>query len=84
MSPDRTPEQVERFLLDAVAELDPDLERSQVHRDARLEQLRIDSLGLVEFGQVVQEEYGVRLEPEDFRDVRTVGDALDVVLPRVV
>lgn len=54
---------------------DPD----RITRDARLEDLEVDSLDLVELGQIIQDEYGVRLELEKFRGVETVGDAIDAI-----
>ena len=54
---------------------DPD----RISRDARLEDLEVDSLDLVELGQIIQDEYGVRLELEKFRGVETVGDAIDAI-----
>jgi acyl carrier protein len=52
--------------------------------DATLQELDIDSLDLVEFRQIVEERYDVQLEREDFKDVVTVGHALDAILPRLV
>jgi len=51
--------------------------------DATLEELDIDSLDLVEFRQIVEDRYDVRLERDDFADVVTVGHALDVMLLRL-
>jgi acyl carrier protein len=47
--------------------------------DATLEGLDIDSLDLVEFKQVVEDRYDVVLERDDFKEVVTIGHALDVV-----
>jgi acyl carrier protein len=47
--------------------------------DATLERLDIDSLDLVEFKQVVEDRYDVVLERDDFTEVATIGQALDVV-----
>lgn len=54
---------------------DPDA----ISRDARLEDLEVDSLDLVELGQIIQDEYNVRLELEKFRGVETAGDAIDAI-----
>jgi acyl carrier protein len=54
-------------------------EREKIFLGARLEDLEVDSLDIVELGQIVQDEYGVRLELELFKGVETVGDALDVI-----
>jgi acyl carrier protein len=51
--------------------------------DATLQELDIDSLDMVEFRQIVEERYDVQFEREDFKDVVTVGQAFDVMLPRL-
>jgi acyl carrier protein len=47
--------------------------------DATLEGLDIDSLDLVEFKQVVEDRYDLVLERDDFKEVVTIGHALNVV-----
>jgi acyl carrier protein len=81
-STETTPQSIEAILFDAIAEIGP--ERSAITREATLEQLDLDSLDLVEIAQIVQETWGIELEPQDFVDVRTVGDALDVIVARVL
>jgi acyl carrier protein len=51
--------------------------------DATLQELDIDSLDMAEFQQIVEDRYGVRLDREDFTNVVTVGQALDVTLTRL-
>jgi acyl carrier protein len=75
-----TTQQVEERIVDAIATFGPD--KSEVTRDATFESLDIDSLDLVELGQIVEDEFGVRLEPADMKDLRTVGDAIDLVASR--
>ena len=72
---------VESTIFDAIAELGPD--RSEVTRNATLEELDIDSLDLVELAQVVEETWGIEIRPEDIKDVKTAGEAVDVVLARL-
>jgi acyl carrier protein len=81
-STDTTLESIESTLFDAIANLGP--ERADVKREATLEQLDLDSLDLVEIAQMVQETWGVEFDPQDFADVKTVGDALDLVAARVL
>lgn len=57
---------------------DPEL----VSREATFEELDIDSLDLVEISQVIEDEFGVLLEGEDMKDLKTVGDAIDLVVSR--
>jgi acyl carrier protein len=54
-------------------------EGENIALEATLEGLDIDSLDLVELGQVIEERYGVRLAAEEFKGVKTVGDALEVI-----
>jgi acyl carrier protein len=77
-----TPESIEDALFDAIANLGPD--RADVKREATLEELDLDSLDLVEIAQLVQETWGVEFDPQDFAEVKTVGDALDLVAGRVL
>lgn len=81
-SPETTPESIEETLFDAIAQIGPD--RSEIRRESTLEDLDIDSLDLVEIAQIVQETWGVELDPQDFVDVKTVGDALDAISARVL
>ena len=54
-------------------------ERDDISPDTTLESLDVDSLDLVELAQIVEDEFGHRLEAEEFKGVVTVGDALAVV-----
>lgn len=57
-----------------------DLERDLVRADARLrEDLDLDSLDAVDLAVELQRITGRRLDDQDLRRVRTVGDILDVV-----
>jgi acyl carrier protein len=75
-----TQETVEQTIVDAIAKLGPEPE--DVTREATFEQLDVDSLDLVEVAQVVEEEFGVALKGEDMEKLRTVGDAIDLVVSR--
>jgi acyl carrier protein len=75
-----TPQIVEEKVIEAIANLGPD--RDQITRDATFESLDIDSLDLVELSQVVEEEFGVEVKGEDAQKLKTVGDAIDLVLAR--
>ncbi len=67
-------------IADAIAEIGP--ERDDVKRDATLESLDVDSLDLVEVGQVIEEEFGVEIKGEDAEKLKTVGDVVDLVVQR--
>ena len=81
MSTTVTKEQIEERVLRALVEFGADPAR--LNREAELEPLDIDSLDLVELAQIVEDEYGVRLGGEDMEDVKTVGDAIDLVASRL-
>ena len=69
--------ELETFVCETLVQFgaDPD----SVKREARLEAIDVDSLDLVELAQMVDERYGIRVEPRDFEGVETVGDALDAI-----
>jgi acyl carrier protein len=75
-----TTEQVESRVIEALAGFGPDPE--QITRGATFEELDIDSLDLVELAQIVEDEYGVVLKGEDMKELKTVGDAIDLIVSR--
>jgi acyl carrier protein len=75
-----TTEQVETRVVETLASFGPDA--SQITRDATFESLDIDSLDLVELAQVIEDEYGVVLKGEDMKDLKTVGDAIDLIVSK--
>lgn len=77
-----TPKEIEEALIDAMVEMGP--ERHEITREKTFEELDIDSLDLVELLQIAEERYGVELDAEEGKDVTTVGQAIDLVVDRVV
>jgi acyl carrier protein len=75
-----TPDKVEQTITESLAEFGP--EPDDIKRDATFEQLDVDSLDLVELGQVIEDRFGVKLEGDDVKDLKTVGDAIDLVVKR--
>jgi len=75
-----TPEAVEEVVVDALAEIGP--ARDEIVRDATWEQLDVDSLDLAELSQIVDEKFGVRLKGDDVAQIKTVGDAIDLIVAR--
>jgi acyl carrier protein len=75
-----TNQQVEARVIEALSSFGPD--PSQITRDATFEELDIDSLDLVELAQIVEDEYGVVLKGEDMKELKTVGDAIDLIAER--
>jgi acyl carrier protein len=58
------------------------VEPSAIDLDATFEDLNVDSLDLAELSQIIEDEYGVRLKGDDVRKIKTVGDAVDLVVNR--
>jgi acyl carrier protein len=75
-----TTEQVESRVAETLASFGPDAD--QITRESTFEELDIDSLDLVELAQIVEDEYGVVLKGEDMKELRTVGDAIDLIVSR--
>ena len=75
-----TSEQVESRVIETLASFGPDA--SQITREATFEELDIDSLDLVELAQVVEDEYGVVLKGEDMKELKTVGQSIDLIVAR--
>ena len=81
MATTTTPQDIESTVVENLVSFgaDPDV----VSRDATLEDIDVDSLDLVELTQVVEETYGIDLEGSDFKQIKTVGDVVDLVVDRV-
>ena len=58
------------------------LDREQISREATFEALDVDSLDLVELAQIVEDEFGVALGADDVKDLKTVGDAVDLIVAK--
>jgi acyl carrier protein len=68
----------ERFKAHAVTVLA--VSEDQVTREASFaDDLDADSLDLVELVMALEDEFGVSIEEEELEDVKTVGQALDLV-----
>lgn len=81
MSTQVTPEQVETTVVDAIADFGP--AKEDVVRDATFEDLDVDSLDLAELSQIVEEKLGVELKSSDVAEIKTVGDAIDLIVARL-
>jgi acyl carrier protein len=75
-----TPEAVETTIRDALVQFGP--EPDDIKRDATFEELDVDSLDLAELSQIIEDEYGVKMKGEDAGKLKTVGDAVDLVVQR--
>ncbi|MDX6690720.1 MAG: acyl carrier protein [Solirubrobacteraceae bacterium] len=50
-----------------------------ISRDATWESIDVDSLDLAELAQIVEDEHGVKMEGDDMKQIKTVGDAIDFI-----
>ena len=75
-----TPEAVEKTVFEALPQFG--VEESDISCDATFEDLDVDSLDLAELSQIIEDEYGVQLKGDDVAKIKTVGDAVDLVVNR--
>ena len=80
MQETKTKTQIEHRVTDALVEFGE--EREAITLDARLEDLEVDSLDLVELAQIVEDEYGVELSDDDMDKLETVSDVVDLIAAR--
>jgi len=57
-------------------------EREQITPAATFEELDVDSLDLAELAQVVEERFGIELRGADVKDVKTIGDLVELIAAR--
>ena len=74
-----TNEAVERTIFDGLKEIGAE---GEISRNATFEDLDVDSLDVVELAQIVEDEFGVEVGGNAVKDVRTVGDVIDLVVAR--
>ena len=65
-------------LLDLIAE-EALIDREKLTREATLEDIGLDSVGVVSMVFAVEEKYGVEIPDDAFEGVKTVGNVLDKV-----
>ena len=57
-----------------------DIEKEKVTLDAKLyEDLDLDSIDAIDLVVQIQKETKIKVQPEDFKNVRTVADVVDAV-----
>ena len=74
------PETVEKVVREALPQFG--VEPDDITPEATFEDLDVDSLDLAELSQIIEEEFGVALKGEDVAKIKTVGDAVDLVVSR--
>jgi acyl carrier protein len=75
-----TPEVVEAKVIETIVSFGP--EAGDVTPGSTFEELDVDSLDLVELAQVIEDEFGIALKGDDVKDIKTVGEAIDLVVSR--
>jgi acyl carrier protein len=80
MAATATREEIEQRVFQALEEFGA--EPDQIGPDAEFEALDVDSLDLVELAQIVEDEFGVELKGDDVKDVKTVGEVIDLVVAK--
>ena len=80
MATEITAENVQKTVFEALPQFGVD--ESDITREATFEDLDVDSLDLAELSQIIEDEYGVALKGDDVGKIKTVGDAVDLVLKR--
>jgi len=73
-------EQIETVVVESLESFGADA--AQISRDASFEALDIDSLDLAELSQIVSEQFGVELKGSDVAEIKTVGDAVELIASR--
>jgi acyl carrier protein len=76
-----TKEQVEQRVFQALEEFGA--EPDKIAADAEFEALDVDSLDLVELAQIAEDEYGVQIKGEDMENIKTVSQAIDLIVERM-
>lgn len=72
-------DKVRAFLIDEM-----EIEESLITDDARLkEDLGIDSLEVVDIVVLVEQEFGFKMKPENFKDLKTFDQFCNFILSRV-
>lgn len=61
-----------------------DIEPELIRDDATLEDLDLDSLDLVEIGQMIEQKYGVRIKAADAEGVTDLGGVIQMIHTKVV
>jgi acyl carrier protein len=60
-----------------------DIEEDLIRPEATMEELDLDSLDMVEIGQVVEQKYGVRIKASDAEDVSDLGGVIEMIHAKI-
>jgi acyl carrier protein len=77
------PEEIVAVVLRELADV-AEVDEDRLTPDAVLEDLDIDSLDMVELGQIIEERFGVQLDRNGMKGVETVDEACRAVIAQVL
>jgi len=78
-----TAQEIEDLLRNMLVE-EFDIEADLITDDATLEDLDLDSLDLVEIGQMIEQKYGVRIKAADAEGVTDLGGVIEMIHKKVL
>jgi acyl carrier protein len=76
-----TREQIEQVVVESLSAFGADA--AEITPEASFLALDIDSLDLAELSQIVHEQFGVELKGSDVAEIKTVGQAIDLIASRI-
>jgi acyl carrier protein len=74
-------ESVEKVVFDALVEFG--FERDEISMDVSLADLDVSSLDVVELMQIVEHEFGAKVQPQQIHECETLGQLIDLVTSQV-
>jgi acyl carrier protein len=75
-----TKQQIQQRVTEALVTFGAD--EAAITPDATFEELDVDSLDLVELGQIVESDFGVEIAGDDVPGLKTVSDVVELVAAR--
>jgi acyl carrier protein len=77
-----TPEEIKGLITELLVD-ELDIEPERITNSATMDDLDLDSLDLVEIGQIVEQKYGVRIKASDAEGVTDIGGIIEMIHNRV-
>ena len=77
------PEEIVAIVLRELADI-AEVDEDRLTPGAVLEDLDIDSLDIVELGQIIEERFGVQLDRDSLKGIETVDEACRAVVAQVL
>jgi acyl carrier protein len=77
-----TADQIKELIVNLLVD-EFDIESGRITDEATLESLELDSLDMVEIGQIVDQRYGVRIKGSDAEDVIDIGGVVQMICKKI-